>query len=73
MCGLVLFILDRRTIPKRMRMNGPFLDFEKPIYELEKRINDLKELSGHQGDDSLEGLELTREIAALEQKLDRLA
>ncbi len=54
-------------------MNGPFLDFEKPIYELEKRINDLKELSGHQGDDSLEGLELTREIAALEQKLDRLA
>ncbi len=54
-------------------MNGPILDFEKPIYELEKRINDLKELADHQEDDSLEGLELTREIAALEQKLDRLA
>jgi acetyl-CoA carboxylase carboxyl transferase subunit alpha len=53
-------------------MNGPYLDFEKPIYELEKRINDLKELSGREGDDPLESLELSREIQALEQKLDKL-
>ncbi len=54
-------------------MNGPHLDFEKPIYELEKRINDLKELAGHEGNDTIEGLELSREIASLEQKLDKLA
>jgi acetyl-CoA carboxylase carboxyl transferase subunit alpha len=53
-------------------MNGPYLDFEKPIYELEKRINDLKELSGREGDDPLESLELSREIQALELKLDKL-
>ena len=42
-------------------MNGPYLDFEKPIYELEKRINDLKELNGHKGDDPLDNIELSRE------------
>jgi acetyl-CoA carboxylase carboxyl transferase subunit alpha len=54
-------------------MNGPYLDFEKPIYELEKRINDLKELNGHREDESLENVELSREIQALELKLDKLA
>jgi acetyl-CoA carboxylase carboxyl transferase subunit alpha len=54
-------------------MNGPYLDFEKPIYELEKRINDLKELDGHKADDPLENIELSREIKALELKLDKLA
>jgi len=54
-------------------MNGPYLDFEKPIYELEKRINDLKELDGHKADDPLENIELSREIQALELKLDKLA
>jgi acetyl-CoA carboxylase carboxyl transferase subunit alpha len=53
-------------------MNGPYLDFEKPIYELEKRINDLKELAGREGDDPMESIELSREIQALEQKLDKL-
>ena len=53
-------------------MNGPYLDFEKPIYELEKRINDLKELAGREGDDPLESQELSREIQALELKLDKL-
>jgi acetyl-CoA carboxylase carboxyl transferase subunit alpha len=53
-------------------MNGPYLDFEKPIYELEKRINDLKELAGREGDDPLESLELSKEIQALELKLDKL-
>lgn len=53
-------------------MNGPYLDFEKPIYELEKRINDLRELSGREGDDPLDSLELSREIQALELKLDKL-
>jgi len=53
-------------------MNGPYLDFEKPIYELEKRIDDLKELAGREGEDSLENLELSREIKSLEEKLERL-
>jgi acetyl-CoA carboxylase carboxyl transferase subunit alpha len=54
-------------------MNGPYLDFERPIYELEKRINDLKELNGHQEDASLENIELSREIQSLELKRDKLA
>ena len=53
-------------------MNGPYLDFEKPIYELEKRIADLKELAGREGEDSLENLELSREIESLELKRDKL-
>ena len=53
-------------------MNGPSLDFEKPILELEKRINDLKELAGREGDDPMESLELSQEIQALEQKRDKL-
>jgi len=53
-------------------MNGPYLDFEKPIHELEKRINDLKELAGREGEDPLENLELSREIESLELKLDKL-
>jgi acetyl-CoA carboxylase carboxyl transferase subunit alpha len=54
-------------------MNGPYLDFEKPIYELEKRISDLKDLAGRHGNDPLEGLELSHEIEALEMKLDKLS
>lgn len=53
-------------------MNGPYLDFEKPIHELEKRINDLKELADREGEDPLENLELSREIQSLEEKLDKL-
>jgi acetyl-CoA carboxylase carboxyl transferase subunit alpha len=54
-------------------MNGPHLEFEKPIYELEKRISDLRELAGRRGDESLDDLELSREIKSLEEKLDRLS
>ncbi len=54
-------------------MNGPHLEFEKPIYELEKRISDLKELAGRGKDDSLDDLELSREIRSLEEKLDKLS
>lgn len=53
-------------------MNGPHLEFEKPIYELEKRINDLKELAGREGD-SRDGMELDREIRSLEEKLEKLS
>jgi acetyl-CoA carboxylase carboxyl transferase subunit alpha len=53
-------------------MNGPYLEFEKPIYELEKRITDLKELASREGKDSPDGLRLTREINLLEQKLEKL-
>lgn len=53
-------------------MNGPHLEFEKPIYELEKRINDLKELAGREEEDPLENLELKREIKSLEEKLEKL-
>jgi acetyl-CoA carboxylase carboxyl transferase subunit alpha len=53
-------------------MNGPHLEFEKPIYELERRINDLKELAGRSGENSHDGLELGREIKSLEEKADKL-
>ncbi|MFQ6031533.1 MAG: acetyl-CoA carboxylase carboxyltransferase subunit alpha [Candidatus Zixiibacteriota bacterium] len=54
-------------------MNGPYLDFEKPIYELEKRISDLKDLAGRNRDDPSESLELSHEIEALERKLEKLS
>lgn len=53
-------------------MNGSHLDFEKPIHELEKRIDDLKDLAGREGDDPTYNLELSREIKSLEEKRDRL-
>lgn len=53
-------------------MNGPYLDFEKPIHELEKRIADLKELAGREGEDPSHGSELSRQIQSLEEKRDRL-
>lgn len=52
-------------------MNGPYLDFEKPIYELEKKISELRDLA-HRGD-PLENLELSHEIEALEIKLEKLS
>jgi acetyl-CoA carboxylase carboxyl transferase subunit alpha len=52
-------------------MNGPYLDFEKPIYELEKKISELRDLA-HRGD-PMENLELSHEIEALEIKLEKLS
>lgn len=46
-------------------MNG-YLDFEKPIVELEKKIADIRDFA------SGESVELSKEIAALEKKLERL-
>ncbi len=46
---------------------GFVLEFEKPIVELERKIAEMREFA------SGENVELSREIAALEQKLDRLA
>ncbi len=37
-------------------MNGPYLDFEKPIFELERRISDLKDLAGRDRDDPSQSL-----------------
>ncbi|MCK4225230.1 MAG: acetyl-CoA carboxylase carboxyltransferase subunit alpha [candidate division Zixibacteria bacterium] len=54
-------------------MNGPYLDFEKPIYELEKKIGELKDLADRDKDDPLESLELSHEIEALEMKLEKLS
>ncbi|HEX9751517.1 MAG TPA: acetyl-CoA carboxylase carboxyltransferase subunit alpha [candidate division Zixibacteria bacterium] len=45
---------------------GSFLDFEKPVVELEKRIRDMREFA------SGENVELSREIGLLERKLDKL-
>jgi acetyl-CoA carboxylase carboxyl transferase subunit alpha len=45
---------------------GIYLDFEKPVIELEKRIDQMREFA------SDENLELTKEIRLLEHKLDRL-
>ncbi len=41
-------------------------DFEKPIYEIEKRIDDLKKLAGKKG------MDISREIRMLEKKKDEL-
>ena len=49
------------------------MDFEKPIYELEKKIGELKDLVDRDQDDPSESLELSREIEALETKLEKLS
>lgn len=46
--------------------DGPFLEFEKPIVELEKKISDMKDFS------TGETIELGGEIASLQKKLDKL-
>ena len=46
--------------------SGPFLEFEKPIAELEKKISDMKDFSI--GGD----VELGSEIASMQKKLDKL-
>lgn len=45
---------------------GPFLEFERPIIELEKKISDMKDFSVG------ENLELTGELASLQKKLNKL-
>jgi acetyl-CoA carboxylase carboxyl transferase subunit alpha len=47
-------------------MNGFFLDFEKPILELEQKIKEMREFS------TGESVELSREIAQLERRLVEL-
>lgn len=47
-------------------MNGFFLDFEKPILELEKKIKEMREFS------TGESVELSREIGQLERRLVEL-
>jgi acetyl-CoA carboxylase carboxyl transferase subunit alpha len=47
-------------------MNGIHLEFEKPIYELEKKIQDMKDFADG------ENVELAQEIELLEKKLDKL-
>ena len=52
-------------------MNGQFLDFERPIVELEKKIQDMKDFftkdSGQSG-----GTELLKEIEVLENRLEKV-
>lgn len=45
---------------------GPYLEFEKPIAELEKKISDMKDFSVG------ENIELSGEIASMQKKLDKL-
>ena len=45
---------------------GPFLEFEKPIAELEKKISDMKDFSVGGN------IELNSEIASMQKKLDKL-
>jgi acetyl-CoA carboxylase carboxyl transferase subunit alpha len=47
-------------------MNGQYLDFEKPILDLEKKIQDMKDFA------SGESLELSREVQFLEKRRDKL-
>jgi acetyl-CoA carboxylase carboxyl transferase subunit alpha len=46
-----------------------FLDFEKPIAELEGKIHELRQLGGQDGS---EGLDIEEEISTLQDKADRL-
>lgn len=46
--------------------DGPYLDFEKPIVELQKKISDMKEFS------RVEDIELDSEIRSLEGKLKKM-
>ena len=46
--------------------DGPYLDFEKPIMELQKKISDMKEFS------RVENIELDGEIKSLEGKLKKM-
>jgi acetyl-CoA carboxylase carboxyl transferase subunit alpha len=47
-------------------IEGPYLDFEKPILELQKKISDMEEFS------RVENIELDTEIQALQGKLSKL-
>jgi acetyl-CoA carboxylase carboxyl transferase subunit alpha len=47
-------------------IDGPYLDFEKPILELQKKISDMKEFS------RVENIELGSEIKSLEGKLTKM-
>ncbi|MDD4051408.1 MAG: acetyl-CoA carboxylase carboxyltransferase subunit alpha [candidate division Zixibacteria bacterium] len=47
-------------------IEGPYLDFEKPILELQKKISDMEEFS------RVENIELDTEITALQAKLAKL-
>ncbi len=47
-------------------MNGQFLDFERPIVELERKIRDMRDFATE------ERVDFTEEIGALEKKLKRL-
>jgi acetyl-CoA carboxylase carboxyl transferase subunit alpha len=47
-------------------IEGPYLDFEKPILELQKKISDMKEFS------RAENIELDNEIKSLEGKLKKM-
>ncbi len=47
-------------------IEGPYLDFEKPILELQKKISDMEEFSRS------ENIELDSEIKSLQVKLDKM-
>ena len=47
-------------------VDGPYLDFEKPILELQKKISDMEEFS------RIENIELDGEITSLHKKLKKL-
>lgn len=47
-------------------IEGPYLDFEKPILELQKKISDMEEFSRS------ENIELDSEIKALQSKLEKM-
>lgn len=54
------------SVKQAKSADGPYLEFERPIQQLEKKISDMKDFSAG------ENIELSGEIASLEKKLDRL-
>src|SRR5881628_3384540 len=58
----------RRLRPRGgRRMNGGgWLEFERPIIELESKIGELKELA------AMKGMDVARELESLERQADRL-
>jgi acetyl-CoA carboxylase carboxyl transferase subunit alpha len=54
------------SVKQAKSADGPYLEFERPIQQLEKKISDMKDFSAG------ENIELSGEIASLEKKLERL-
>jgi acetyl-CoA carboxylase carboxyl transferase subunit alpha len=61
-----MVLADQAEVNSLMSTDGTWLDFEKPIIELERRIQDLKDFGAE------ENIEFTEELRRLERRLAKL-